>query len=82
MNNNLLNAQLELGKADAIMHSIENLYMDFDFLPEEKETAERGAYIFLAAWDAIKKAAEYLDNYSAECRIVDVIQANREAHAV
>lgn len=80
MNKNLLNAQLELGKADAIMHSIENLYMDFDFLPEEKETAERGAYIFLAAWDAIKKAAEYLDNYSAECRIVDVIQANREAH--
>lgn len=36
MNKNLNNAMFELGKADALLASIEALYMDFDFLPEEK----------------------------------------------
>lgn len=80
MNKNLMNAQLELGKADAMMHSIENLYMDYDLLPEEREKAERGACVFFAAWDAVKKAAEYIEEYCGDCRVVDVLQAIRESH--
>ena len=56
--------------------------MDFDFLPEEKEKAERGAYAFYAVWDMVKKATECLDNYTAECRIVDVLTAVREANNI
>ena len=48
----------ELGKADALLASIEALYMDFDFLPEEKEKAERGAYAIYADWDMVKKDTE------------------------
>ena len=82
MNKNLNNAMFELGKADALLASIEALYMDFDFLPEEKEKAEQGAYTFYAAWETVKKAIECLDNYIAECRIVDVIATAREANNI
>ena len=75
-----MNAQVELGKAEAMMHSIENLYMDFDLLPEEREKAARGACVFYAAWDAVKKAAEYIEEYCGECKMVDVLRAIREAH--
>ena len=75
-----MNAQLEMGKADAMMHSIENLYMDFDLLPEERQKAERGACVFFPAWDAVKKTAEYIEEYCEDCRVVDVLQAIREAH--
>lgn len=80
MNKNLMNAQVELGKAEAMMHSIENLYMDFDLLPEEREKAARGACVFYAAWDAVKKAAEYIEEYCGECKMVDALRAIREAH--
>ena len=80
MNKNLMNAQVELGKAEAMMHSIENLYMDFDLIPEEREKAARGACVFYAAWDAVKKAAEYIEEYCGECKMVDVLRAIREAH--
>ena len=74
MNRNLNDAIFELGKADALMHSIESLYLDFDFLPEEKEKAERGAYVFYALWDAVKKAADSIDEYCGDCRVVDVLE--------
>lgn len=74
MNRNLNNAIFELGKADALMHSIESLYLDFEFLPEEKEKAERGAFVFYALWDAVKKAAASIDEYCGDCRVVDVLE--------
>ena len=74
MNKKLDGAIFELGKADALMHSIECLYLDFDFLPEEKEKAERGAFVFYATWDAVKKAIDYIDEYCGECRVVDVLE--------
>lgn len=80
MNKNLMKAQTELGKAEAMMHSIENLYMDFDLLPEERKKAERGACVFYAAWEAVRKATEYIEEYCGECKMVDVLQAIREAH--
>lgn len=82
MNKNLNNAMFELGKAEALIASIEALYMDFDFLPEEKQKAERGAYTFYCLMDAVQSAANFLEEYSAECRIVDVIRANREANGI
>lgn len=82
MNKNLNNAMFELGKADALLASIEAMYMDFDFLPEEKEKAERGAYTFYCLMDAVKAASNFLEEYSAECRIVDVIRASREANNI
>lgn len=78
MNKNLMNAQMELGKAEAMMHSIENLYMDFDLIPEERQKAERGACTFYAAWDAVKKAAEYLEEYCGDCHVVDVLRTIHE----
>lgn len=59
------------------MAAIEAMYMDFDFLPEEKLKAERGAYSFYCLWDTMKKAAECLEEYTAECCIVDVLTAFR-----
>lgn len=82
MNKNLSNAMFELGKADALIASIEAMYMDFDFLPEEKQKAERGAYTFYSLMDAVQSAAKYLDEYTAECRIVDVLTAVREANGI
>lgn len=79
MNKNLMNAQVELGKADAMMHSIENLYMDFDLLPEEREKAARGACVFYAAWDAVKKATECIEEYCGECKMVDVLRTLHES---
>jgi hypothetical protein len=32
--------------------------------------------------DTVKAAAAFLEEYSAECRIVDVIRANREANGI
>lgn len=74
MNNNLNNAMFQLGTADALLHSIENLYMDVDFLPEEKEKAERGAHVFYALWDAVKKAADSIEEYCGECRVVNALE--------
>lgn len=82
MNKNLNNAMFELGKADALLASIEALYMDFDFLPEEKQKAERGAYTFYCLMDAVQSAAKFLEEYTAECRIVDVLNAVRETHDI
>ena len=82
MNKNLNNAMFELGKADALLASIEALYMDFDFLPEEKQKAERGAYAFYCLMDTVKAATTFLEEYTAECRIVDVIYSAREANKI
>lgn len=78
MNKNLIDAQFELGKADAMMHSIENLYMDFDLLPEERKKAERGACVFYAAWEAVRKATEYIEEYHGECRMANALRATHE----
>lgn len=74
--------EYKITKAEALIASIEALYMDFDFLPEEKEKAERGAYTFYCLMDTVKAAAAHLEEYSAECRIVDVILAAREANNI
>ena len=47
-------------------------------LPEEKEKAARGACVFYAAWEAVKKATEYIEEYCGECKMVDVLQAFHE----
>ena len=52
MNKNLNNAMFELEKADALLASIEALYMDFDFLPEEdvyKRQVQYGSVMISAA---------------------------------
>lgn len=79
MNRNLENAIIELGKADALLESIDLLYMDLQFMPEEKTRAKRWAYSFYCLMDAVRNASEHLDEYLAECRIVDVIQEARRA---
>ena len=82
MNMNLSNAVFELGKAEALIAAIDSLYMDFEILPEEKRKAELGSYTFYCLMDAVKNAAQYLEEYTAECRMVDVIQASREANGI
>lgn len=81
MNKHLNEAIYELGKADALIAAIEGMYMDFDLLPEEQEKADRGGFLLYCLWDAIKRARTELNEYTAECKIVDVIQAAREANS-
>ena len=82
MNKHFNSAAYELGKADAMLSAVENAIIDLDLLPEDREKMNKAAFLFYAAWDAVKKANEELSEYSAECRIVDVIKANRESRGV
>ena len=54
MNRNLEKAIDKMEKADAILFAIEKAYLDFEFMPEELERANRGVNAFYALWDIIK----------------------------
>lgn len=82
MNQHYNDAVYKLGEANAMLSAIEGVFDDLDLLPDDREKVNRAAFLFYAAWDAVKKAGEELDNYSAECRIVNVIQATRKAHEI
>lgn len=82
MNKHFLAIDYELGKAAAMMAAVENALVELEPLPEDREKMNNAAYLFYSAWDAIKKASEELGEYQAECRIVDVIRANREANGI
>lgn len=75
MNKHLDKAIFNIGKVDALMHSIEQLYLDFEVMPEEQEKLDRGAYAFYALWDEIRAVADELDLLSGDCRVVDAIYA-------
>ena len=44
MNKHLDKAIFNIGKVDALMYSIEQLYLDFEVMPEEQEKLNRGTY--------------------------------------
>lgn len=69
MNQYLSNAMFELGKADALLDAIEGMYMGMEIAPEDMEKANRRDYMFYTLKDTVKKAAEMLDEYTAECRM-------------
>lgn len=75
MNKHLDKAIFNIGKVDALMYSIEQLYLDFEVMPEEQERQNRGVYVFYALWDGIREVAEELDLLSGDCRVVDAIYA-------
>lgn len=77
MNKNLLNAIEEVGKADALMFAIEKAYLDFEFMPEELERANRGANAFYVLWDIIHKISDALEELEGDADVVDVIKAVR-----
>lgn len=79
MNKHFETVAFKLGEADAILSTVENIFDDLDLLPEDREKMNRAAYLFYAAWGAVKKADEELENYRADCRIVNVLHAVREA---
>ena len=79
MNRILEQAIFETGKADAIMFAIENSYLEFDIVPEEKERYNRSVFSFYAVWDIIKSVQKQLDELSADQKIVDAITAVSEA---
>lgn len=80
MNKHYCKATFEIGKAAAMLEAAELFCNDLDLLPEDREKLNKAAFLFYAALDAVKTADEELSEYSAECHIVDVIQANRAAH--
>ena len=75
MNKHLDKAIFGIGKVDALMHSIEQLYLDFEVMPEEQERLNRGTYAFYVLWDEIREVADELDLLSGDCRVVDAIYA-------
>lgn len=82
MNQYLSDAMDELGKADALLDAIEGLYMNFEIAPEEMEKANRRDYMFYILKDTVKKATELLDEYTAECRIVNVLETVKKQKTV
>lgn len=78
MNKYLNEAMFELNKADALLAAIEGMYMDFEIAPEEMEKANRRDCTFYCLWDAVRKATDMLEEYAAECRIVNVLTAVQE----
>lgn len=74
MNKYLSDAMFELGKADSLLDAIEGMYMDMEIAPEDMEKANRRDYMFYILKDTVKKAMELLDSYTAECRIVNVLE--------
>ena len=50
MNKHLDKAIFNIGKVDALMYSIEQLYLDFEVMPEEQEKLNRGAYAFSVSY--------------------------------
>lgn len=79
MNRNLNKAIDEAGKADALMFAIEKAYLDFDFMPEEMERANRGVNAFYALWDIVHRIAKSLDDLAGDADVVDAIKAARES---
>lgn len=76
MNEHLNEAIFGIAKADAIMRSIEAEYMNTAGL---EKGATPGELLFYALWDQIRKVADELDLLSGDSRVVDVINAVREA---
>lgn len=74
MNKYLSDAMFELGKADSLLDAIKGMYMDMEIAPEDMEKANRRDYMFYILKDTVKKATELLDGYTAECRIVNVLE--------
>lgn len=77
MNNHFDEATYKLGAADAMMTAVESALVDLELLPEDRKRMDKAAYLFYAAWDAIKDADKELAEYAAECRIVNVIESAR-----
>ena len=75
MNRNLEKAIDKMEKADAILFAIEKAYLDFEFMPEELERANRGVNAFYALWDIIKGAATDLEELAGDEEVVDVLRA-------
>lgn len=74
MNAKLMKAMFDLEKVDALMHSAE-MYLTIEVLPEDKELADRGGYLFYAIWDAIQRVSEDLEQLAGDCLVVDAIYA-------
>lgn len=78
MKQNLQAAITNAGKADALMFAIESCYLKFDFIPEEKELADRGVHAFYALWDVIHALRGNLDDLEGDSRVVDVLTVAKE----
>ncbi len=75
MNRNLNKAITGIEKADALMFAIEKTYLDFEFMPEELERANRGVNAFYALWDIVHNIAESLEALAGDAEVVDAIKA-------
>lgn len=74
MNKKLYDAIASIGKADAIMYAVEKCYLDFDFMPDDMERAERGTQMFYLLWEEIQRARCSLDQLAGDERVVDVLK--------
>lgn len=74
MNQNLRKAIFDMEKVDALMHSVED-GLTIDVMPEERERADRAAYLFYALWDVIHQVKDDLEKISGDCLVVDAIYA-------
>lgn len=82
MNKHFDRAAYELGKAEAMMEAAEKALDGLDLLPEDLEKMNTAAYLFFAAWDAVKQAKVELKEYADECSIVDVLTVTRQTRGV
>ena len=71
----------KIEKADALMFAIEKAYLDFEFMPEELERANRGTNAFYALWDIVHNIAESLEELAGDADVVDAIKAVQNKNA-
>lgn len=61
MNKELSKVRDDINKIDALMFAIENTYLDYTVVPEERERYNRGADAFYLLWDAIKQVSDDIE---------------------
>lgn len=61
MNKEVSKARDDINKVDALMFAIENTYLDYTVVPEERERYNRGAEVFYLLWDVIKQVSDDIE---------------------
>lgn len=75
MNQNLIEAITSIERARALLFAYEKVFLDLNVEPECRELADMAVSTFYAIWEAIDRAADYLDLLDGDCRVVDAIYA-------
>ena len=78
MNRHLNNAGIEVEKIKAILHAIEECYLDLNVEPDDHERADMAVAMFYVLKDSTDRLFEELELLEGDSRVVDAIYAANE----